>query len=371
LAMAPGWMMGKRTTDNGVIAPIVDWSNEFYQSRVTTDKLDKWLQLVDAIVQRYSRPPYNVRTYDIWNEFKGYYNPDINNYDSGIYPGTPGKADMGYTYFYNKTREQILASAAAIGVASGIRTGGPYVVNDLWDQSSAGGYPVTDGRGSSSDTLSGAKSYGWVDGRPLDAIKTWLANKTGAEFISLRYGNQTRANTILGSDWDSLLYGRDLANWVRGLPEDVYPGASTLPFWNAEHYTIVKTDTSSIAKKGAFSAESYRIGVRAGYESMLRWGAKGLDGVDLWSTTSIPDNQELRAGDGLAGNGLTAQRLFKQNFSIGTPLYPEIVSDSQKISALSNATHTLLINKTNTQLTVSVNGVSTTIPPYNIVLVQG
>jgi hypothetical protein len=366
LAMAPGWMVGKRTAGNGIVTPIADWSPDFYAARVTTDKLPQWLALVDAIVRRYVRAPYNVRTFDIWNEFKGFYDPDANNYDSGLYPGTAGKADMGYTYFYNRTRAQILASAQAVGVTSGIRTGGPYVVGDLWDSSGAGGYPVTDGRGSANSTLAGANSYGWVDGRPLDAIKTWLAGKSGAEFISLRFGFATRQGTILGTDWDALRYAADLARWVRGLPEAQYPGASTLAFWNAEHYTPVKTDAAIEAKKAAFSAESYRIGIRSGFEAMLRWGSRGLDGLTLWTTTPVSNNQELRSGDGLAGNGQAVQRLFKQAFSSGTPLYRETISDPAKLSALANATHTLLINKTNANLGLTVNGAAVTLAPYEV-----
>lgn len=363
LAMAPGWMEGNRSAGNpDITSHPADFSDAFYAARVTTDQLPQWLQLVDSIVRRYTVAPYNVRTFDIWNEFKGYYNPDTNNYDAGTYPGTPHKADMGYTYFYNCTRAQILASAQAVGVTSGIRTGGPYVVGDLWSISSAGGFPVNDGRGSSNNTLSGAKSYGYVDGRPLDAIKTWLQYKTGAEFISLRFSNGTKDKGVLGNDWDSLKYAGDLAQWVRGLPESTYPGASTLPFWDAEYYTGITSDSTVDAKYGAFSAEAYRIGVRNGYEAMLRWGPQGIDGVNLWSYPS--------AGGGQPGNGSNTEKLFKQNFSAGTTLYPESVSDSSKVSALANSTHTLLINKTNSQLTVSVNGTAVTLPAYGVVLVQ-
>jgi hypothetical protein len=255
-------------------------------------------------------------------------------------------------------------------VTSGIRTGGPYVVGDLWSDAGAGGHGVSDGRGSSNNTLSGQKSYGWVDGRPLEAIKTWLANKSGAEFIALRFGNGTRQDEVRGSDWDSLNYAGDLAKWVRGLPESTYPGATTLPFWNAEHYTNMNSDTTVDAKKGAFSAESYRIGVRNGYEAMLRWGATGLDGVNIWTTLPGNNGPELRAGTGLPGNGFEAERLFKQHFPSGTQLYPETISDPSKISALANSTHTLLINKTNTSITVAVNGTVSTVPAYGVVIVQ-
>lgn len=361
LAMAPGWMEGHRSAGNpDITAHPADFSSDFYAARVTTDQLPQWLQLVDAVVRRYTVAPYNVRTFDVWNEFKGYYNPDTNNYDSGTYAGTPHKADMGYTYFYNQTRAQILSSAKAVGVSSGIRTGGPYVVGDLWSVSSAGGYPVTNGRGSANDTLSGAKSYGYVDGRPLDAIKTWLQYKTGAEFIALRFSNSTKDGGVKGSDWDSLKYAGDLAQWVRGLPESTYPGATTLPFWDAELYTSPTTDTAVSAKYAAFSAEEYRIGVRNGYEAMLRWGPQGIDNVGLWSSPV--------AGGGEAGNGFQAEKIFKQNFPAGTALYPETVSDSSKISALANYTETLLINKTNTQLSVSVNGTIITLPAYGVVL---
>jgi hypothetical protein len=363
LAMAPGWMEGNRLAGNpDITTHPADFSSGFYAARVTTDQMPQWLQLVDAIVRRYTAAPYNVRTFDVWNEFKGYYNPDTNNYDSGTYPGTPHKADMGYTYFYNQTRAQILSSAKAVGVTSGIRTGGPYVVGDLWSVSSAGGYPVTDGRGSSNNTLSSAKSYGYVDGRPLDAIKTWLQNKSGAEFISLRFGNTTRDGLVLGNDWDSLKYAGDLAQWVRGLPESTYPGASTLPFWDAEYYTSTSSDTTNNAKYGAFSAEGYRIGVRNGYEAMLRWGPQGIDNVELWTSPV--------AGGGQAGNGFQTEKIFKQNFPAGTALYPETVSDGSKVSALANSTDTLLINKTTTQLSVSVNGTTVTLPAYGVILVS-
>ena len=363
LAMAPGWMEGVRLAGNpDITTHPTDFTSDYYNARVTTDQMPQWLQLVDAIVRRYSVAPYNVRTFDIWNEFKGYYNIDANNYDAGTYAGTLHKADMGYTYFYNRTRAQILASAQAAGVTSGIRTGGPYVVGELWSTSDVGGYPVTDGRGSANNTLSGAKSYGYVDGRPLDAIKTWLQNKTGAEFLALRFSNETRSGSVMGSDWASLNYESDLAQWIRGLPESTYPGSTTLPLWNAEHYTYVSSDTTSDAKKAAFSAESYRIGVRNGYESMLRWGPQGLDGVNLWSAPS--------SGGGQAGNAAEVEKLFKQNFASGTTLYPENISDQSKVSALANSTHTLLINKTNTAITVSVNGNAITLPAYGVVLVQ-
>lgn len=50
-----------------ILAYTPSWAGEHGQSSIPYNK-NEWTDFVDAIVKRYSRPPYNIKFYQIWNE---------------------------------------------------------------------------------------------------------------------------------------------------------------------------------------------------------------------------------------------------------------------------------------------------------------
>ncbi|HIW61012.1 MAG TPA: hypothetical protein H9881_01010 [Candidatus Stackebrandtia excrementipullorum] len=148
LATAPGWMKpggGRDDDDNG--EDDMDWEME---SPVAPEHFDDFAKLAAETAQRYD----DVQYFQIWNEFKGFWNDDKNRWDY-----------EGFTRFYNTVYDAVKE------VRPDASVGGPYAPM------------VTYTNGAHPSDLGG--EWGTVDQRALDAIQYWLDNKTGADFFTL------------------------------------------------------------------------------------------------------------------------------------------------------------------------------------------
>lgn len=382
MSMAPWWMMGERTAGNGVTPCTTDFAGNYFVARVLTDEMANWELLTLETVKRYAVAPYNTRLFFVWNELKGFGNVDNNDYDADTYAGTAGKADMGYTYFYNRTYAKIREAFTAVGLDPDLaKIGGPYVVADLWDHTPIGGTADIPSEGaeahihSSSTVLTGAKPYGWVDARPLRVIEEWLRLKTGAQFIILRSGNGAKpVGKAFGDEFEGTQWFTDQLTWLRGLAEGTYPGATTLPVWNIEQYIdpVIGPPWGDPSwdqnKRAAMHATAVIRQVKAGFQSTMYWGANQEFHPGIWSTAPDPANgwDRLSTGTGNAWPMHPILKALKDNFAPGTNLYPVSVSRPDRIEALGNATGALLVNKSGSPTTTTVNGAWFILAPYEV-----
>jgi hypothetical protein len=129
LCGAPTWM--HNPSMNGQ----TDWNA--LEKAPTKDHYDDFAHLCAEVARRYP----DVIHFQVWNEFKGFYNSSKNRWDY-----------ENFTVMYNMVYDSLKA------VNPEILVGGPYVVMDSWSHSSI----------SHPSNLRG--EYGILDQRPLDVI---------------------------------------------------------------------------------------------------------------------------------------------------------------------------------------------------------
>jgi hypothetical protein len=389
LAEAPWWMKGQLQKDGttklipdingewssytystsfqdyrGLTYPAGYVSPDPYSSRVLDNQMSNWVLLIQEVAKRYMATPYNVRYFQVWNEFKGYYNPTLNRWDYENNQGDPSgyNAKNGYTYMYNQAYNALISSASSIGIsASSIYVGGPYVVMDTWTSQSAGGWPCK-------EAFLQSKDYGTYDQRPLDVVKYWLQNKVGAGFITIDGSASNRDTNNNINLFTASEKFADVTKWIRSLDNNTYPGAQTLPIWWAEWYDAPNSGSSSSYDSYNNALKSYAMAkmIQSGVTVPLEWGANIANNVNdagLWTPTNV-------SGGGQALPWYNSYKILHDYFSKGTQLYITNVSDPSRVEAISSLTKTLLINKTNTTLTVMVNNLKISLAPWEVKLID-
>jgi hypothetical protein len=235
LCGAPDWMKGGTAGET-------DWDR--LEVAPTAAHYDDFANLAVEVAKRYP----TVRYFQVWNEFKGFWDDTKNrwNYE-------------GYTALYNKVYAKLKAYNPAIQV------GGPYLSVNIYKDANSMSNP-SDLRG----------DWGVVDQRDLDAIQYWLDHKTGAEFIDL----DTWASTNDGYYPPAASAGapfKAITQWL--------VARTTLPIWWAEFYA--PTSASSEASSPA-AIKAAIEGMRDGGASVaLFWGPEcdGSGAPCLWTST--------------------------------------------------------------------------------------
>lgn len=355
LCEAPWWMKGQLQSD-GTTYPLTandEWASVAYSSRVLDNQMGNWLTLVQQIAQLAMLPPYNVRRFQVWNELKGYYDPITNAWDYTTSPGDPSGANAkhGYTYLYNQTYTRLKQVATSNGIApSDVLVGGPYVVMDS---------------GSSASVMSNPSNvtgpWGVLDQRALDVIDYWLANKVGAEFIAIDGSGSTKFGTQPTEDFAMHDKFAAVDQWIRSQPN----GGSTLPIWWAEWYAAPNLLPATAQTFAAIKAYAMAQHLKAGSGVVLAWGGLGVDGPDGVDGLYTPTT----SGGGGPLPWSSDVNAFHQDFAAGTRLVG-VTSSSTNIEAVASAQKTMLINKTSSSLSVSVNGAETTLAPYAVAVVN-
>ncbi|HEY7122639.1 MAG TPA: hypothetical protein VH540_01690 [Ktedonobacterales bacterium] len=353
LAEAPWWMKGQ-LQPNGttrLLTQADEWADIAYGSRVLDNKLDAWLLLVQRVAERYMVPPYNVRYFQVWNELKGYYNPQTNAYDYTTSQGKPGApvAQHGYTYMYNLVYERLMQTATSLNIApTSIQVGGPYVVMDTWSTPAQ----------SNSSSLSSA--YGTYDQRSLDVVQYWLQNKAGAGFITIDSGNRNKDNIDVTDPFNAAEKFADITRWIRTLDPQAYPGARTLPIWWAEWYASPYPTPFTTSYDNAVKTYALIKLLEAGGAVALSWGSPGNDpsSAGLWTPTT--------AGGGQPYPWYSSLKALNDDFPPGTLLYHTAVSFPDTVEALASAKKIMLVNKLNRPLSVSVASQTIQLAPYQV-----
>lgn len=355
LSEAPWWMKGQLQPDGTtrVLTQRDEHSEKLYfDSRVLDNKMSAWLHLVQRIAERYMKPPYNVRYFQVWNELKGYHNPVSNEYDYDASPGDPrgANAKHGYTYMYNQVYDTLMQTATGLGIATeSVQVGGPYAVIDTWSSAQQ-------------DTASNfSKAYGVYDRRALDAVKYWLQYKHGAGFITLDASNENRDNRTIASPFSSAEMFADVVRWVRSLDPNVYQGATTLPIWWAEWYAHPGKRTNSDYDNAVKATAMIHL-VRAGGAVALMWGGDKNSKFDYGIWTDITD----RGDGGKPQPWYYSYKALNDYFASGTALRKTTVTHPDLVEVLASPDKIMLVNKTENMLMLTVNDKPVSLNPYKV-----
>lgn len=330
-ALAPAWC---REVPSGV-TPIDDFSPEaWYYAPPQAQYVDEFAALCADIAATYTDTIYFI----VWNEMKGLFDSTNNVWDFAR-----------YTTMYNAIWSAVKAARpdAKIGgpytnIGSGIGNGSP-VQSPLWGS--------------------------WVDGRLLDVMTYWLANKTGADFAVIDGGNYT-AGGATASEFGKF---KSYMAWFRGLNNTTYPGAATLPLWIAEHYCYppgasTTENNTDVPRYPAEWAVGTIEAIRAGYATTMLWGPQGVDNTNGLSYPLGLSKDTRVSGGGGATVLHPVVKDFHDNYQAGTPIYIPATGNSNIVS-IGNTTKCTLINRAGTsQATSGMIGVASqqTLTAYEV-----
>ena len=262
LCCAPDWMKGGQ-------AGATDWSR--IAKAPTPEHYEDFAELARVVAQRYPQ----VRRFVIWNELKGFYHRDRNNWHV-----------EAYTELYNRVY------AAVKEVRPDALVGGPYITIDSWGSKWAGGHE---------SALRGP--WGIVDQRSLDVLDHWLTHADGADFIAMDAGTWTRDAQLVAPDFQSVDKLTTATAWVRARSDlpiwwmeiYAYPDDNSLPLEDARRAVLLIHALVGVAREGAAGALLWSPQATPGRRSSAVFseastadGGRPLPVVDLLRVVSRP-----------------------------------------------------------------------------------
>lgn len=308
LCTAPGWMKRKGDT----------WAME---DRPSEEHFDDFAKLCVEVAKRYP----DVRYYQVWNEFKGFWSSEKNNWDV-----------ESYTAMYNKVYDALKAHD------SSLKIGGFYL--------------VVPGTGSTEIGRSGTATHKPIGQKEKPLVEYWLKNKHGADFICLDRGIQSYhdKNTYTYEELAGLVH------WYGDIGEQIHQ-MTDLPVWWSEYYIAGRG--LPVEGKAAIEAAVYANMIRGYTEAALLWNpVEGEIPHALVSNITTPDG----------GQPLPHYRVFdiiNKHFGKGTPIY-RATSSSPMIEALASKDKTLLINKHDRPESVKLDAQTIELAAYEVKLVD-
>jgi hypothetical protein len=296
LCAAPDWMKGGE-------AGKTDWPK--IEVAPIPAHFEDFARLAATVARRYP----DVKYFQVWNEFKGFWDREHNNWNF-----------EQYTRMYNLVYDALKA------VNKEIQVGGPYLVIEG----------------------SGSEKGGWATEKPIRArqwevLDYWLKHKHGAEFFVIDRGLRSShdSNTYPEAEHRARtpLFG-DIVRQIRQRTE--------LPIWYAEFYTAARGSTPE--ESAAVNASALLHMVRSGVAVALLWGPMGSGGL---GTSLFSD---VRQPDGAVPSPLSnVFRILHDHFGPNTPLF-RATSSAPDVEVLASARKTLLINKRLEAVTVMLDG---------------
>jgi hypothetical protein len=230
LCSAPGWMKG---TD--------DWDMD---AAPTPEHYDDFADLAVETARRYPQ----VRYFQVWNEFKGFWDDERNRWDH-----------EGYTELYNLVYERLKAHDPDLMI------GGPYVSFNVYRDQDQMSHP---------SSLSG--DWGTVDQRDLDAVDYWLEHSAGADFLTVDGWASTNDGYHPPADRAGDMF-RAVSAWL--------DGRADLPIWWAEFYAPLAADGP---ESSPAAIRSVLNGMRDGGADVALWWGPECDGSGfpcVWTST--------------------------------------------------------------------------------------
>lgn len=308
LCCSPEWMSDLNTTTETVVSTETALKEEHFQD---------FANLAEQIARRYP----DVLYFQVWKDLKGF-NQDI----------------VLYTKFYNLIYNSLKS------VNPNIKVGGPYLSISKQEQEK----PISDST--------------------LNKYDYWLANKTGADFINLNYSivaNGAKAQ-LLDSIIDNTKDFATIANQIK-----TRPNFNNLSIWWAEDYcdaNLSKLDYMSDDFQVACLASLLNHELISGSAVSLRFPAGG-DSTKKQPNTHSLFSDPAKPNGGMPYPSFEVYKTFNDYFGPGTQIYPALAS-SKNVEVLASKIKTLLINKRNAKVSVSVNDTVITLNPYQVLLIN-
>ncbi len=318
LCCSPDWMtaLGTQTSDYPNIPP-------------TPDRYDDFAALAARIARRYP----HVKHYVVWNEFKGFWDSEANNWDY-----------RAYTALYNHVWK------ALKDVDPEIQVGGPYL--------------VIEGTGSRDMGKTGYATAEPITRRDRTALRYWLDHRLGADFLAVD-------RKTVGGSHDRNAYTPEqylqLTRWFGNVTRSLR-AETKLPIWYMEDYFVT---AGGEAFQAAGLASMLAEHVRSGAAVSLRWGPQGQAGAAFGGNKQSLFTDTREAGGGRPYAAYLAYSAVQRHFGRGTPLYAASAS-SPDVDALASSTHVLLINRSPADVVVRVDGHRglVALDPYDVALVR-
>lgn len=311
-AAAPTWIIDPSWT-----SPDTDWSR--LERAPHVDMEDEFAEVCAAVAAHFPEVIY----FQVWNELKGMWNVESNRWDY-----------ERYTRLYNKVYDAVKA------VRPDAKIGGPYSPMD-----SHGNPPGNSGSQLPPKPKLVSPLYGTVDGRPLDVVTYWLANKHGADFICIDGGTPTKD---VGTTFESISATRkfyDITKWIKTQTD--------LPVWWSEDYIGHNPNRPiDISQEKACFAMMLLHHSAAGVSVSLRWSPEQQGGELHIMTSLFTSTRQAGGGKPLAAYAVYPQ--FAKYFPPGKDIYTCRVSDGTKIAVMASSQFMMAVNLTDQQQTVSV-----------------
>lgn len=310
LCGAPDWMKGG-------VAGQTDWQR--LEVAPLREHYGDFAELARQVALRYP----DVQYFQVWNEMKGLWKPEINNWDY-----------VAYTELYNKVYDALKS------VNPKIKVGGPYL--------------VIEGTGS--------QRGDWATEPPIrvrqwDIINYWLGHKHGADFITLDKGVTDYHDKTAYSEAAAMAlthYFEDVARQIRA--------KTALPLWWAEYYGDQQGDHDFVA---AHYASIMQHMIKGGTAVALLWQPQD-EGNELKEALFSDTRQ---AGGGQPFPFYTIFKAFHDDFGPGTPLY-HAVSSTPEVEVLATRDKVMLINKRATPVQIELEGHVLHLNRYEVRIVQ-
>jgi hypothetical protein len=311
LCCAPDWMKGGNPGET-------NWS------RLGVAPLrrhyDDFAELARQVALRYQ----DIKHYIVWNEFKGFWNNKLNNWDY-----------QAYTALYNTIYDALKS------VDSQIKVGGPYL--------------VIEGTGS--------ETGAWWAERPIrdrnrQVLEYWLKHKRGADFLVVDRGIPGPHDINIYTKAQLLALTSFFGSITRQLRQ-----MSDLPIWWAES-NFVRDSNQRFEAVGLASMLYHEL--IAGASVSMRWSPQAQPSGEIgqnWFTST----QAMGGGQPLPA--FYIYKAFRDNFGPGTRLYATS-SSSSEIEVLASASRVMLINKRPQPVVASVNGASINLKGYEVRLLE-
>lgn len=299
LCSAPGWM-----NSTGEEHPHRTGPYSWADARVTDDHVNDFAELCKKVALRYP----DVKYFQIWNEFKGYWDKKTNYWDY-----------VRYTNFYNAVYDTVKS------VRPDAKLGGPY-------------YP-----------FDGPKRKDWI------AIDYWLKHKHGADFVCFDGWIAGYPPTRSTSEEARKMTLTDYFGRIA----DQFRARTKLPIWISEFYGGWSSNPQFTA---ANHASCYLHALLSGISVALLWDPELQNWNYLFTSTRT-------ANGGQPSPHYRVVKIFNTDFGAGTQLY-KATSSSPEIEVLASSTRALLINKRKANVTVVLNGHNLTMAPYEVRVVQ-
>ena len=308
LCSSPGWMR-----EGGE-----DWK---LGTRILPEHESDFVDMCLAVAKRYP----DVRYFQVWNEFKGYWNKQTSAWDV-----------EAYTAMYNKVYDALKANDPSVNVG--------------------GFYLVVSGTGTEPWGRTGHDIFVPMGDHEKTLLQYWVDHKHGADFVCV-----DRATTDYQDKND---YTVDEKMALTPLYEKVsreVGDIAKLPVWWSEFYAF--GDKRRLEITGAAYASSYLHALMGGSSVALQWNPNEGE-LDNWlySDVTKPDG-------GQPTPHYAAYKAISEHFARGTEIV-RAASSSPWVEVLASKSATLIVNKWHDPVEIDLDGTRLTLKPYEVRLLD-